>query len=603
MITKYSTAPAKYDELFKKATGRLNELNITKEMEDGSKVLYNYPDVKIESLEEYFSHLRDLVYGNEETVGAVNPEEGYIFLKLPLDEPHFEINADTRDIKIPDAFNKNGISVVGDEVAEILFFEIDRFYDATDLSQMDIAIQWSHSNDPDNTIYQTPAFISVIESDLTNGDDKLVFGWPISSDITKTAGKINFSVRFYKENPEAQGDEYSLLFSLSTLTRSVSINPGLVYDITGIDSDNRLDLILSKRLQNSPLGEVDPPVVPIFIFSATKEGDEYTNGIVDITDQIVDSVTLATLGFKNDSGSLTYSWYYSDGEQQKLLADWKSPLVEGVYVPVTQLMTAPEGQIIATYFYKDQTGDYYKIILGTNEEFEEAVLNYGTIYINCAAYVLKADSADLKPGNYYAKVRNTLYGKNAFDDGKTKPVWVVYGPETPEITLESWGEAAQLEWFDGLELHVEGNNLDTYHWLGDLTTKTVVDDMEALTFVELESNDGIYSVGDEGYYKVRIINSKNGETKEDESSVVLVLAPIEEFGVSVAREGNILTALVSRNLRNFETIEYAWSSLDDTDTILANTVDYDIQGVEKDYYVTVTISKGEASESVRAFMV
>jgi hypothetical protein len=41
---------------------------------------------------------------------------------------------------VPDEFKKNGISVLGDEVAEILFFEVDRFYDSTDLSQTEIAI-------------------------------------------------------------------------------------------------------------------------------------------------------------------------------------------------------------------------------------------------------------------------------------------------------------------------------------------------------------------------------------------------------------------------------------------------------------------------------
>lgn len=52
------------------------------------------------SVQEYFSHLKDLLDAG-----------GKKFLMLPLDEPVFEIDANTRDIKVPTEFKKNGISV------------------------------------------------------------------------------------------------------------------------------------------------------------------------------------------------------------------------------------------------------------------------------------------------------------------------------------------------------------------------------------------------------------------------------------------------------------------------------------------------------------
>jgi hypothetical protein len=73
MITKYSSAPIKYDLLFKEATNRLNELYITKENpETKERQVYNYENgIRIETLEEYFHHLRDFIYGNDETEAAI----------------------------------------------------------------------------------------------------------------------------------------------------------------------------------------------------------------------------------------------------------------------------------------------------------------------------------------------------------------------------------------------------------------------------------------------------------------------------------------------------------------------------------------------------
>jgi len=57
------------------------------------------PMLGITTLEEYFSWLRNL--------GNINRK----YTVLPLDEEHFEINANTRAINIPASFKKNGIAV------------------------------------------------------------------------------------------------------------------------------------------------------------------------------------------------------------------------------------------------------------------------------------------------------------------------------------------------------------------------------------------------------------------------------------------------------------------------------------------------------------
>jgi hypothetical protein len=58
---------------------------------------------------------------------------------LPPNEGYFSINADTRDIEFPEAF-KQGVSVQGDDIAEIIYFKIDRYFDAIDLAKKQIVI-------------------------------------------------------------------------------------------------------------------------------------------------------------------------------------------------------------------------------------------------------------------------------------------------------------------------------------------------------------------------------------------------------------------------------------------------------------------------------
>ena len=69
------------------------------------------------------------------------------YVRLPIDEDVFEVNADTRVISTKNSFGKNGVGVVGDELAEILYFRMARYFEATDFasSDLDIYIQWENA--------------------------------------------------------------------------------------------------------------------------------------------------------------------------------------------------------------------------------------------------------------------------------------------------------------------------------------------------------------------------------------------------------------------------------------------------------------------------
>ena len=63
-----------------------------------------------------------------------------MWLILPRDEGLFEIDANSRKINIPAEFSRNGVGVQGDELAEIIYFSIDRYFDTTDLYDKDIFV-------------------------------------------------------------------------------------------------------------------------------------------------------------------------------------------------------------------------------------------------------------------------------------------------------------------------------------------------------------------------------------------------------------------------------------------------------------------------------
>lgn len=210
-------------------------------------------DSEITTLEEYFLYLRDL---------AQTPEGAY-YTMLPVDEETFDIDANTRKINVPASFAKNGIGVQGDEIAEVVYFTIDRFFDATDLSDksMNIAIQWETSN-------KIAGVSREFVRDISSRPGKLIFGWPLSSEITNNPGIVKFSVRFYKigertvtaDNGQAVSQPY-LTYNFNTLTAEAKINGSLDYDLHGkntkLDIVNHNDLILS-RIVNSVL--TDPSI-------------------------------------------------------------------------------------------------------------------------------------------------------------------------------------------------------------------------------------------------------------------------------------------------------------------------------------------------------
>lgn len=330
MITYINSTNAnKYSSLFSEAEEILanywKSIKVDPEDENrfGKKVDGVYPH-GINSLNTYFSWIKDLVDMGTGTLEIDRGEkdaddnpilskvdyDGMKFTILPLDEDVFTIDANTRRITVPTSFANNGISVQSDEISEVIYFKVDRFYDATDLYMQDIMIEWKAPNGFSG--YSVPT-IKILDETA----NYVVFGWALSSKITSKAGNITFAVRFYQYDQELSKIKYSL----STLTQTAKIMPNIDLDVAKLlegstvpnyiaikDSANAI----TERLQNSSTGNsgdkaVEPETKDEF-FSVDPTN---TNAPYVVVLQLADGSYAAHVtgtGYSSDAGTISYVW-------------------------------------------------------------------------------------------------------------------------------------------------------------------------------------------------------------------------------------------------------------------------------------------------------
>lgn len=228
MITKIdSTNQAKYDILF---------ANAMKDLRKNPE----WADVEINSLESYFSNINKLLNLKDKSVDYCRR-----YTILPLDENYFSIDTNTRMIEVPASFRKNGVGVQGDMGAETIYFKVPRYFDAVDLNNTDIYIQWQYINSQNKNVEQGISHEWV--RDIESEDDYLIFGWVLGGRITEEAGSLQFSVRFIRGQKDDDKNITNISYSLSTLTATVMINPGLNYDIDTPGMVETLDDIISSN--------------------------------------------------------------------------------------------------------------------------------------------------------------------------------------------------------------------------------------------------------------------------------------------------------------------------------------------------------------------
>lgn len=298
-------------------------------------------ELGVESLDvdQYLNKLSELK--------AISPR----FVRLPLyeegheDEEIFLINANERTIKIPSSFSKNGVGVVSDEFAEILWFKINRYFDIKDFGKaseaevlkdgdLHILIQWEA---PDGA--KGASFAYAIDKDTD--PDYIYFGWAITADhLTAKAGNIRFAVRIMEYG--ADGIEYSF----ATQAAAVAVKANLNFDLTDEDVviENVGDKIASRLMQGQiahcPVfaedGDLDAYVVDLEVPVGAPEGTP-ASAILSVN-------AAAPEGDSYDA--MAYKWYKKGAND----AEFKQ--IEGEYSPALTVTSS---------------GQYYVVVFGMKE--------------------------------------------------------------------------------------------------------------------------------------------------------------------------------------------------------------------------------------------
>jgi hypothetical protein len=195
------------------------------------------------SLSDYYAHMVDYI-----AIGKP------IYILLPLDEGHFEIDANSREITVPKEFAKCG-GVTNDNLCEIATFTIDRYYDYVDLAgeKVHIVVEWRNAAGEEGV-----TGINLIDLDTFFDTGKIRFGWPLGLEITKKEGPVTFAVKFFMRDPE---DPKKLIHVLNTLPATINIKKGLTISDTSLydapkDYYNTIESIVvnSKTIDDMPSG-------------------------------------------------------------------------------------------------------------------------------------------------------------------------------------------------------------------------------------------------------------------------------------------------------------------------------------------------------------
>ena len=147
-------------------------------------------------------------------------------MRLPIDEPIYQIDWNTRKVSAPPF-----IGVEGDHQAEFIFFEMDRFYDMTDLADTIGLIIFRNAKN-EEYCQLIPYY------DIYSIDGKIIFPWLIQAPAALYSGTVSFSFKFYKVDqtiPDPNDDSIigtqKIIFELNTLIAKTKVLNGWINSI------------------------------------------------------------------------------------------------------------------------------------------------------------------------------------------------------------------------------------------------------------------------------------------------------------------------------------------------------------------------------------
>jgi hypothetical protein len=497
---------------------------------------------EITTLEEYFCYIADLRRIDKKftilPLPGVTDKDG----KKDGDEEFFFIDANTRTITVPDAFQKNGISVQGDEIAEMLYFKIDRYFDMNDLGEKKVYIEWTLPADPVTGERKSGASVpDIINTEVAPG--YVIVGWPIRSELTQIPGKIDFAVRFYDIHDEGTYAN-RVVYSFSTIAASVEVKPSLNLNIEKIALDgsalNSEDLIGSRLENSTSKDDVTPdPVLPVWlphIFSKIN-GDPlpqepelieddgnalYDTYAIYLTDKVTGEefdglfTVQATI---SDSGRLSYNWIKRD-EDGEVILDYNGSNGSAFVEVKDYTVTKTDRK----YYYLDEDKNDYVEFNFTEAipDLAAAKLANMTIYERVATIIMNSvvDEPNKIPvlGSYQARAINRLGRKTARN---FSPIALIEGPSEPVITEDLGEKGIFNEGKVDLELNA---NIDPHAYVTYQLLRSDTKDGEYTAFGEVSTSNKFVITGTayseenpdadlgDGYYRATVATKLNSVT-------------------------------------------------------------------------------------------
>lgn len=134
-------------------------------------------------------------------------------VQLEIDDTIYKIDLATRQVEAPEF-----LAVKSDHEAEIIFFEIDRYYDGMDLSTIPCVVQYKIINKETGEETLNSHLIPFYDIYTKATEYKMILPWDITNNVSKNASEIIFSFRFFKVDTDC-----NVIYSLNTLTSTSKI--------------------------------------------------------------------------------------------------------------------------------------------------------------------------------------------------------------------------------------------------------------------------------------------------------------------------------------------------------------------------------------------
>ena len=253
----------------------------------------------IDSLPTYYRALEFLLQKLDDT------QPNFKYIRLPLQENPIFVDWDKRQIEISSDFRSRGVGIQGDDMAEIIFFEADRFYGTTDLGGCECYIQWKIGNKTMNSL----AFAKDYTEDIRDENleviehGKILFGWIITKSMTENAGTVDFAIRLIQRDAEGK-----VTFSLNTEKASVPVRAGLNVDVTEASIEDVSSIVLSRPMYAGLIDSMDgasPIITDLWESGIVANLDEDGTYVMTINATSPDTGN-ADPGY---NGEIVYKWY------------------------------------------------------------------------------------------------------------------------------------------------------------------------------------------------------------------------------------------------------------------------------------------------------